>query len=509
MKGILSFLILFSFSHNYFTQEVKEKSLDVAIGIDEIITLDYKYNTKIQIGDRSKVALILAPAKQEITIRGLKAGKTSLTVRDRVGDVRDRYILNITSDGNSNTVRELRDLLDGIEGIEIVILGGKVVIEGELVVPADIGRINTVLKGYPNVLPLFEISAQTQRIIARKMQEEIQRAGMKQVTVRVVNGDYWIEGVVDVKDKVTLAQNIVEAYRPDPVESLAERAGARVKVRGEVQNFVIVNETAVAAAQTGPDGEPTGDTPEEQKEKAKKMIKVTAQFVELTKDYQRAFSFSWNPLMTQSGSLSFGPTGDGSVSTTEKGTLAGTITNLFPKLNSARSAGYARVIQSGMAITEEGKAISINKSTAVPFVQGSGVGQTVSSTSFSFQFGVTPKIGAEEMIKLEGVNISVSVPGGTTSNNAPVTISNSISTNLSVKNKESAAIGGVVQTNSSNSYDKDTPQGGEGQPLFQLVRSKLYNTAKAQFVVFVTPEVIQDASGGTDDIRRKFRKRAR
>ena len=34
---------------------------------------------------------------------------------------------------------------------------------------------------------------QTQILIARKMQEEIQKAGLKNVTVRVVNGGYWLK----------------------------------------------------------------------------------------------------------------------------------------------------------------------------------------------------------------------------------------------------------------------------------------------------------------------------
>ena len=62
-------------------------------------------------------------------------------------------------------MRELRDLLGEVEGIEIGIKGGKVVLEGAIVVPDDIGRIVTVLAAYPDVLPLIEMSKQTQRIL--------------------------------------------------------------------------------------------------------------------------------------------------------------------------------------------------------------------------------------------------------------------------------------------------------------------------------------------------------
>src|SRR5690606_28691571 len=152
---------------------VPERNLDVAIGIDEIIKFDYSFNTKVQIGNESLLNLVLSPSKQEITFKGVKAGKTSVTIRDQAGDIRDRFIVTITSDGNSNIVSQLRDLIGDVEGLEIGIKGGRVFVGGEIVVPSDIGRVSTVLAGYPDVLLLLELSDQTQRVIARKMQEEL------------------------------------------------------------------------------------------------------------------------------------------------------------------------------------------------------------------------------------------------------------------------------------------------------------------------------------------------
>jgi pilus assembly protein CpaC len=139
--------------------------------------------------------------KREIIFKGVAQGKTSVTIRDDVGVIRDKYIVNVTADGSSTKVLELRELIGDVEGIEILIKGGKIVIEGEIIVPSDIGRIARVLGAYPDVIPLIEMSPQTQRIIARKMQEEINRNNMKDVTVRVVNGDYWLEGVVNSESK--------------------------------------------------------------------------------------------------------------------------------------------------------------------------------------------------------------------------------------------------------------------------------------------------------------------
>jgi pilus assembly protein CpaC len=101
-------------------------------------------------------------------------------------------------------------------------------------------------------------------------------------------------------------------------------------------------------------------------------------------------------------------------------------------------------------------------------------------------------------------------------NDARVVTRNTISTNLVIKSKESAAIGGIVQNSSSTEYDKSDPSGtastattgtAAATPLFRLLRSKNYSTTKSQYVIFITPEIVESASVGTEEIRKKFRRR--
>jgi pilus assembly protein CpaC len=120
--------------------------------------------------------------------------------------------------------------------------------------------------------------------------------------------------------------------------------------------------------------------------------------------------------------------------------------------------------------------------------------------------------------KLQNLNITVSLPNGEDSAGNPQVTSNEIRTNITVKSKESAVIGGIVQSNSNTSYDKNDPdpttaeaEGDTAQAssLFEMLRSKSYTTKKSQFVVFITPEILDTATQGTEEIRKKFRKRER
>ena len=107
-----------------------------------------------------------------------------------------------------------------------------------------------------------------------------------------------------------------------------------------------------------------------------------------------------------------------------------------------------------------------------------------------------------------GISVSANV------GNPPTVQKNDVSTAIIVKSKESAVVGGIVVNKNATAYDKDPPGGVQDtdentSELFSFVRSKARTTSKSQFVVFVTPEIIESASQGAEDIKRKFRRRRR
>ena len=477
--------------------KLQEKEIEVVLGIDTILKIDYPFSPKVQIGNPGILKTIIVPQKQEIILQGLKAGKTNVTIRNTIGDIKDKYIVQVTVTNNSKTVQELREFLGDVEGLTIDIKGGKVVVGGEIVVPTEIGRIVTILDKYPDVIRLVQLSPQAKRLIAQKMQEEIQKNGMKQVTVRIVNGVFWIEGVVSSDFELKeLLPKIVEGYLPDLLADLSSKSGEIQRIRRSPYVLFVTS------------------NPKQKPPNIPKLIKIISQFVELTKDFGRVFGFKWEPLLSGGGgSISFGKTTSGNVTTQSNDTLTGTISNLFPKLSSARNAGYARIIQSGMVITQDQSEAKLVKNTSTPYAIGTGEFQQAKSADTGLNITVTPTIITDEQIQLTlGVNVTTSA--GSVGGN-PITTSNGLSTKVVVKSKDSAAIGGVVFNQSRTDYDKPSQQSvGQAQngqappePLFSFIRGKSYTTNKNQFVVFVTPEILESASTGTNDVRKKFRRR--
>ena len=471
----------------------KKIDIDVIMGKDKIHTFDFDPSPKIQVGNESILSYILIPQKRELVFRGLKPGNTSVMVRNTVGDNKIEFNVNITANDQSRIVQELQELIGDVEGLEIGIKGNSVYVGGNLVVPRDIGKIVVVLEKYPDVLRLIELSPHTQRVIAKKMREEIQKSGnnFKDITVRVVNGLFWLEGVVSSEREKTRAEQIAVAYMPEKIESLAKRTDAVATVqKAPIQNFIVVNKKSKPPP-----------TP--------KQIKIAAQFVELTKDYNRVFGFKWEPLLSDGGgSISFGRTGRGDVTTKSSNSLVGTIANLFPKLASAKAAGYAKVIQSGVLIVKDKVQGTVSKKQEKPFAIGSGEFVKSEKAQAGFDLIITPTILPKENIDLNmGLTVSALV------GDPPQTFSNTINTSLVVKTKASAVVGGIVVNKTSSDFDRNPPGGKQesenASPLFSFIRSKSYTQTKSQFVVFITPEIIASASSGINEIKRKFRQRRR
>ncbi len=490
-----------------------------SIGNPQIVT-----TTLVRIGD-----------KRQVVFKPLKAGETNVTVRDADGTIRLIFMLRITGSSLLRVAGEVRSLLRDIEGLDIRIVGPKVVIEGEVVVPNDYGRLLAVIqdKSYADfILNLANLSPMTMQIMAKKIQTDIVSFAPN-VTTRVVNGMIFLEGSVDNKDQSDRAMKVADLYLPDlKPGSLLEKDPSvqRHPPRQLINNFILINPPAP--------------------KKQDKLVRITVHFVELAKSYAKTFSFMWQPAYTEYASLSLGANagmmgggmmgggmmgggggmmgGGGGMGGGQMGngmmgggmmggqgfSFGATISSLIPKLDSMQNAGYGRIIKSGTVIVRSREAAKLVEQTEFPVVSVGANGQaSASSKPVGLSVAVTPTIiGQSDDIELQleldesTVRGRAPAPGG-----MPTTDVQKIKTNIYIKSKESAAVAGVTDSAITTDFNKDPPYAGSYDPgqgtsaLFTLMRSKAYTKQKSQFVVFVTPEILESASEGTEDLKRNFR----
>ena len=491
-------------------QEMKadQRSLLLTVGEQKTIDLDFAPPSDAEEKGRGILVgnpdLVLARTvrmgdQYQLLLIPKKAGDTKITMRDQFGTIQLVLNTKVTGSNLLRVAEEFKELLADIEGVQIRVVGQKVVIDGEILVPADYGRLLTVITdpSYTDlVLNLATVSPLGLQIIAKKIQEDV-TGFAPNVTTRVVNGIIFLEWSVDNLEQRDRTAEVALLYIPElfPGPQLEKDPTVRrLAGRSLIKNFIRVN----PAPPLGKDD--------------RKLVRITVHFVELAKDYSRLFGFKWEPGFRSEGSLSIGGSQQGGAGASGS-SFSGTISSLLPKLQSAQAAGYARVLKTGTLITQSGKPATLEEQTSFPILTPGPQGQLVSSGSVpvGLSVAVTPQILSQsEDVQLElNLNQINLVGRAPAAGSAPVTATHKVTTKIYVKANESAAVAGVVSTDAGTDFNKDDPKQGEfaegAEPLFTMHRSKNFRKKKSQFVIFVTPQIVENASDGTEEMRKNLR----
>ncbi|MBU6374417.1 MAG: pilus assembly protein N-terminal domain-containing protein [Bdellovibrionales bacterium] len=486
--------------------QADKRKLLLTFGEEKPIDLDFETEPKkVYVGDPRVVTFNLAKidGKQQIILKPTKPGDTTILIRDMDGEIQLIFNVKVTLSNLSRVATELKSLLRDIEGLEIKVVGQRVVLDGEILTPSDYGRILAVV-GTPqqktdytdSVLPLMTLSPLALQVIAKKIQDDIRVFAGDGVTTRVVNGTIWLEGEVGSADEKVRAGEIAVLYIPEirPTQQIEKDINAmRVPPRSMVNNFLRIKKAPP----------PPLD----------KLIRITVYFVELSKDYNRLFAFKWQPSFTPTGEpqISIGQRQDGTTGA-EGTSFSAVISSLIPKLQTAQNAGYARVLKTGTVITKSGAKAVLKEQTEftslVQRVNDAGLSQLAAQkTPVGLSIEVLPKVvgqtdDIEMLIDMTQSAVVGSVPTG---DRAPTVASHSVNTALYLKTSESAALAGVTGQEINTDFNK-APSASD--PLFQLNRSKEYKKKNNRFVVFVTPQIVESASQSSEDLKRDFRVRA-
>jgi pilus assembly protein CpaC len=470
-------------SHAQTEKDVGSKYLILYIGIEHEETLsalppgsdfrgDYKTVTK----------LFLVRDYQKLRFVPTKPGLATVTMNDKTGAKIFEYRIEVRDSKLTRVVREMRALLNDIEGITIKIVNDKVVVDGKIIHPEDMNRIVGVLKQYAadSVASLVEVSPFAQQKIAEIIEREINNPD---VQVKARNGKYILSGEVNSQFDLGQADLIARTYVPPPMFGAAESDDViKKKKEDPVVNLLVVR--------AQPDAPP------------KKLIQVVIHYVELSKDYSNSSRFQWTPGISDQTALTF--TRDSRAPSGVAATITGTINNLLPHLNWAKAHGFARILQTTDVITEQGVAGVVSQNTSIPYIKQTTLGaSTVDQAQVNIISDVTPDIlnPRSDLIRLVmkftiGSLISITSSG-------PITAHNTTNTTVNVRSGESAAIAGLIRNSSTMDYNKvpDTVN----NPLFSFYNSKAFQKNQSQFVVFVTPVIKSSASSGADKIKEKFR----
>lgn len=476
------------------------RSVLLTVGEDKLIDLDFSYESAkgISVGNDKivKFTLVKVGDQRQIMLKPVGTGETNVSLRDEAGNLKLIFDVRVTASSVDRAAADLKALLRDVEGIEIKVMGKRIVIDGEIIVPQDWGRLYGVLQDKvlsENVLNLAVLSPLALQILSRRIEEDV-KVFAPQVRARSVNGQIWLEGTVDSEDKSKRCADIARRYLPPvlPASPLDKDASAlrQEKPAGPIANYILI--------QT----QPTTRT--------EKLIRLTMNFVELSKDYNKVFGFKWQPGFTADPQIAFATPSDAGAQAATTANFSATISALFPKLVSAQEAGFARVLRTATVVVRSGQEGKLTDGSSIPYGFAGANGQASQAVAKTgTAMSVTPQIlGESEDIQMK-IQISQNAFIGRTPAGAPMINEHTLQTDVFVKSNESAALAGLNSQDISTSFNKDDPQTGTftGQTgsLFRLIRSKSYAKKKGQYVYFITPEIVENASDGTDDLKKNFR----
>ncbi len=486
----------------------KEKQLTLSLGVSKIMEFQFDVGS-IYVGDPTlfdfqRIKMGDKDRKLRLVPKG--AGYTDMTIHDAAGAAKVTYFVRVTREDMGEVINELDSLIGDVEGIQIKPVGGTVVIDGDILLPKDMLRIMRVVDAMKDRDPkkkevpiknLANISKITMNIIAERIEREI---NSPEISARVLNNNVLLEGTADSDFDADRAVEIAKTYLPEAFVEKNSGEGGKVEPRkagGSGGGLpTIIDFLRVRPRQAPP---PAQD------------IKVTMNYVELDNDYTKNFNFEWKPLYNDGASVKYDSTiGDISAN------FVATLTSLLPKLNSLKNHGHARVLKQEQLIlkdkAEQPATIESSLQIYASSVDEKGVRSLQAIPVQNVTKVRAATIPGSDSIEL-GIQITLNQYLGS-NGGSPIVSTNSLQTQVTVKNGDSAALGGYALDNMTADYNRSpTARNGAGgggndaggSPLFNFQRSKNFDRKKQQFIIFVTPEVIRTAGAATDDMSHKFR----
>ncbi|MBI2027060.1 MAG: hypothetical protein HYS98_04570 [Deltaproteobacteria bacterium] len=404
-------------------------------------------------------------------------GRSSVVVYDQRLNPKIMFDITVMTQSQGALIGELRQLLGDIEGINFEPVGTKVSIGGHIILPKDYRRVLSVFNQIKNkdIIITARLSDLSMQLIAKRIMDNIGnneklKKYVDAVAVKVVGSKFELTGTVDTGDDKAKINLIVKEHIPEFIKPQIAEGFEIFEPIPEIVDLIDIRE-------------PKKETP-----KAPAMIKIIARYVELNKNYVKQFGIDWGPGIKDVSELEVSSEKLGII-----GGITGTINSLIPKLKTATEMGMAREIQRFEILVNDKEEGSLNNVTKIPFPVIGEQGQE--GTEFA-ETGLSAAIKPELIgSQPERTKLSLKFKLATLAgfvNRKPSVTENTLNTFVTLRPGQSAAIGGLVTANVGKEFNRLPKATGVTDPIFRFFRSKQFQDNKTQFVVFVTPYVMED-----------------
>ncbi len=426
---------------------------------------------RVAIGNPSVVTNSLLNNGQLLLIAEAE-GASTLHIWLKNGNEKD-YTINVIKQTNNLVKRkqEVEQLLPNIEGLEISIVGDRIVLSGQIGFGYE-DKIAKIKLTYPEVVDNINFALNS--LVRARTEIEDLLQGIPDLKVRIVGEKVAISGDVDENYK-TAIETVVGAY---PVAINLTRSGGTLDTESPTNKMVLMN------------------------------IKIT----EFNKSYSDTLGIAWDtsiPGFSAGGSavgqsdtpllgtsvttpLNLANTTGGAGNVNALGYF-GIATEITSRINLAVSSGNAVILAQPRLAARSGGEATFLAGGEFPIEISNINGTTVEFKEFGIQLNVKPTVDKYENIRayveteLSAVDQSVAVNG------IPGLITRKTTADVMLVSGETLVMSGLINQEASKDIS-GLKFLSEIPILGALFRSKTFRDKKSELVIFVTPSVFNAKS---------------
>lgn len=443
MKALICGLITLGLT----TLAVKADEITVAKGASTKVTVAEGVK-RITIANPNIIDAKPAEDGRAVTVSGLAEGSSALTIETVAGGtVAHRIIVRADLQG---MLEEIKELLGDVEGLDVKMVGNKIVFKGEVATMSGYEKVKKVAAAYAGVI--LDMSGISKDINKNRADAILRDIGLEGITARIVEDGVVLEGVVYSEAEKARAEKLASQRIP------------------KVTSFITVQEV---------------------------MIETDVQFVEVNTTSGTDFGYNVLKSMELTAGGKSGGTTMGKP--TPSWGVSGTAT---AKINALVGSGQGKVLVQKNVTAKSGSEGRAMVGGEFGVSSAGNVGGTLDKIQYGVILTVKPTLQGRDTID-SAVTIEVSMPVAA-GKNAYSLDKNETKTTVRCKVGESVVLSGLVQALASNSKEK-TPLVGDIPLLNLFFSEKTSAKQKKEVLVVLTPHVIlpEAAAGGPYSDERK------
>ena len=178
------------------TSSWARERLNLTLG--EQKTINTPSISRIAVGNPGVADVKVLEKSNQVLITAMGVGETNLIVWDE-SDRERTILIRVSARDPWEVTRELKQLLKGIEGIDIKPVGMRVIIDGMVLRQEDMKKILKISKFYPQVMSLATLSPTVLDTNIELVNSELKNAGLSSAKATRVGNRVILTG--DVPDK--------------------------------------------------------------------------------------------------------------------------------------------------------------------------------------------------------------------------------------------------------------------------------------------------------------------